>query len=97
MIGLLWRQTKRGKSLKKDVDIWESKYAELMETRTIDPSGSDRQVPHLLDSSNPCHGVDLSLVRLIYAIADDLGDSPLRAARIPRSFLFPHLSSWNST
>ena len=45
-------------------------------------------------SGNECHGVDLSLVRLIYAIADDLGDSPLRAARIPRSFLFPHLSSW---
>ena len=44
-----------------------------------------------------CHGVDLCLVRLIYAIADGLGDSPLRAARIPHSFWFPHLSSWNST
>ncbi len=40
-----------------------------------------------------CHGVDLSLVRLIYAIADALGDSPLRTARIPHSFLLPYLSS----
>ena len=36
-----------------------------------------------------CHGVDLSLVRLIYTIADGLGDSPLRTARIPHSFLLP--------
>ena len=50
-----------------------------------------------LGSGFSCHGVDLSLVRLIYAIADDLGDSPLGAARILRSFLFPHLSSWNPT
>ncbi len=39
-----------------------------------------------------CHGVDLSLVRLIYAIADALGDSPLRTARIPHSFFLASLS-----
>ncbi|CAF9935013.1 MAG: hypothetical protein ALECFALPRED_006213 [Alectoria fallacina] len=45
-LGLLWRQIKHAQSLKNDVQTWESRYGELIRTKTSDFSGVEQRPQH---------------------------------------------------